>query len=85
MPYFFYVILRIYAALGIFKYPLILLQLAVMTRTIMLIRKRRLRKAENNADKKEASLLVCYLILTAFLWLPIIVLAIMTAINVKTR
>lgn len=85
MEQFIYTILRIYAAFGIISYPIIALQLFSLVRMIMLIRKHRSLKAKKNMTKKQTALLVCYCILTAFLWLPIIILPLLAVINTKTR
>lgn len=84
MGYFIHTFLRIYASLDFFAYPLIFLQLAALTRTVMLIIQHKRLKAKNEADKKEKTLLICYCILTALLWLPIIIIALVTTIKVKT-
>jgi len=85
MQYFIHTFLRIYSSLGFFAYVLIFLQLAALTRTIMLIIQYKRLKAKNEADKKVKTLLICYCILTALLWLPPIIISLVTTIKVKTR
>lgn len=77
--------LRILAVFGIFAFPLIALQLVSLIRMICLLIKHRRLKAENKADKKETALLICYCILTAFLWLPLIIIPLSAAIKFRTR
>ena len=85
MHTFIYTYLRILAALGIFAFPLIVLQFAALIRTIILIKKHRQLKAENRADKKETALLICYCIVTLLLWIPMIVISIGAVIKFRTR
>lgn len=85
MHTFIYTYLRILAAFDIFAFPLIVLQFVSLIRMIMLIKKHRLVKAENEADKKETTLLICYCILTAILWLPLIILSLSSVIKFRTR
>lgn len=85
MNAFIYTYLRILAVFGLFAFPLILLQLISLIRMITLIRRHRLLRAENKADKKETALLICYCILTAFLWLPLILISLSAALNFKIR
>lgn len=81
MPYTLYIYLRIYASLGIFAIPLIVLQFGALIRLIMLIIKYKLRKAENKADKKDTVAIISYSILTAMLWLPLIILSLWVGIK----
>ena len=85
MNTFIYTYLRILAAFDIFAIPLVFLQFVSLIRMIMLIKKHRLLKAENKADIKTSALLICYCILTAILWLPLIFLSFSAVINTKTR
>ncbi len=85
MNTFIYTYLRILSALGIFAFPLIVLQFVSLIRMILLIIKRRRQKRENKADKKVTALLICYCILTLLLWLPLIILSLSAVVNFKTR
>ena len=85
MQTFIYTYLRIFAALGLFAFPLIVLQLVSLIRMIMLIIKHRRQKRENKADKKVTTLLFCYCILTLLLWIPLIILSLSAVVNFKTR
>jgi len=85
MQYFIYNILRIYDSLGIFAYPLIVLQFISLIKMIILIKKHRPLKTENETDKKETALLICYCILTAILWFPLIIISLGAVIKFRTR
>ena len=85
MNTFIYTYLRILSALGIFAFPLIVLQFVSLIRMILLIIKHRRLKRENKADKKVTALLICYCILTLLLWLPLIILSLSAVVNFKTR
>ena len=85
MQTFIYTYLRILDALGIFAFPLIVLQFVSLIRMILLIIKHRRLKAENKADKKVTTLLICYCILTSLLWFPLIILSLSAVIKFRTR
>lgn len=85
MQLFIYTYLRILDSLGIFAFPLVALQLLSLIRMIILIKKHRRFKVENKANKKETTLLICYCILTTFLWLPLIILSLWGILKVRTR
>ncbi|MBR1750550.1 MAG: hypothetical protein IJ740_06655 [Ruminococcus sp.] len=69
----FYIYVRILASLGVFAFPIVILQFGVLIRIIMLIKKYRHLKVENKADIKDTAVIICYSILTAILWIPLII------------
>lgn len=77
----FYIDLRLLGTLGIFALPYIVLRFWALFRTVTLIIKYRRGKAENRSDKKEKAGLILYEILTAILWLPLILFAVW--VNIK--
>jgi len=85
MQTFIYTYLRILSALKIFAIPLIVLQFVSLIRMILLIIKHRRLKKENKADKNVTALLICYCILTSFLWFPLIIISLSAVIKFKTR